>query len=355
MDPLACGLRSQFISSAFASDKPSPYTSLSSLYDFDVLPTTFSRQGSLDEFYTVTTGRSSISIAESVDTTHIDNSNDFSWSSVADVNTPRQTTPTDLSDQQQDARLLKVIKTILAQNTMDTYRNYVDEILAKDLRSMNVQYDNGKICLDVDGFRLRIFAIIRKCLANSTEANIVRIFEAIREKYDVKLVEEFPSVGSITHSNGYCKPCVFANKAVNSCKNGAECNFCHFQHKITRRKSSAKENQDASKSSQNSDNAQNCVYRSPSVLRKCQSVEPARNVIRQPCPLMERSAASMRSDTLGSISIPSISPIRDSRNILGCTQDNENSDDAGIDAMQDALVAKCLEFLELEHQGNFSY
>lgn len=249
-DTLSFETRSELINSAFAHSKPSPYTSLPRMCDFSSFSTPYSKQSStLEEFYSIATGRSSISGADSIETTHDDNINDFSWSNMVDLNTPKQSSH--MYGAEDEIKLLKVIKNIFTQNILDVFRSYVDEIFVKDLKTMIVQYETGKIVLDIDAFRVRVFAIIRKCLASKADANIVRIYEALREKYDVELIEEIPSFGSITHSNGYCKPCVFANKTVNSCKNGTECNFCHFQHKITRRKGAAKENAEMQKQDKN--------------------------------------------------------------------------------------------------------
>eukprot|EP01066_Platyproteum_vivax_P014744 Platyproteum_vivax@DN6592_c0_g1_i4.p1 len=38
------------------------------------------------------------------------------------------------------------------------------------------------------------------------------------------------SVGSIPHTNGTCKPCVFAFHASKPCLNGVNCGFCHYHH-----------------------------------------------------------------------------------------------------------------------------
>jgi hypothetical protein len=36
-----------------------------------------------------------------------------------------------------------------------------------------------------------------------------------------------PSLGSIGHDEGICKPCAFHMKAGMACRNGADCVFCH--------------------------------------------------------------------------------------------------------------------------------
>lgn len=46
-----------------------------------------------------------------------------------------------------------------------------------------------------------------------------------------------PSVGSVLHDEGICKPCVFANKNNKNCRNGEACLFCHYDHKEKRRRS----------------------------------------------------------------------------------------------------------------------
>uniref|UniRef100_A0A6U6NB54 C3H1-type domain-containing protein n=1 Tax=Zooxanthella nutricula TaxID=1333877 RepID=A0A6U6NB54_9DINO len=40
------------------------------------------------------------------------------------------------------------------------------------------------------------------------------------------VANEFPSVGSVGHSAGWCKPCAFIFKE--GCNDGAECKFCHL-------------------------------------------------------------------------------------------------------------------------------
>jgi len=39
-----------------------------------------------------------------------------------------------------------------------------------------------------------------------------------------------PSVGSLQHHQGTCRPCVFA-RTSSGCHNGVHCRFCHFMHK----------------------------------------------------------------------------------------------------------------------------
>src|SRR5699024_11142143 len=45
-----------------------------------------------------------------------------------------------------------------------------------------------------------------------------------------------PSVGSILHDKGICKPCVFAHKNSQVCKNQSACVFCHHLHHHTSRR-----------------------------------------------------------------------------------------------------------------------
>jgi hypothetical protein len=39
-------------------------------------------------------------------------------------------------------------------------------------------------------------------------------------------LEALPSLGSVTHATGNCKPCAFLN--TKGCANGADCTFCHL-------------------------------------------------------------------------------------------------------------------------------
>jgi hypothetical protein len=45
----------------------------------------------------------------------------------------------------------------------------------------------------------------------------------IAEELKVDL-QELPSLGSVGHYRGTCKPCAFGDK----CRNGADCEFCHL-------------------------------------------------------------------------------------------------------------------------------
>lgn len=38
------------------------------------------------------------------------------------------------------------------------------------------------------------------------------------------------SMGSLTHEEGTCKPCVFAFNDLKPCENGWRCAFCHHEH-----------------------------------------------------------------------------------------------------------------------------
>ncbi|CDR94875.1 hypothetical protein, conserved [Babesia bigemina] len=236
---------SDLITRAFVPNKMSPYARVSSHYCCPKTQSMFDDPiGLNDESISLAnSARSAFSSMDSVATTHIENGFSCIWAEQEGVTTPQHLA---LSSQTEDpdVRLLKVIKTLFTQGIVDVFRKYIDEIVKKDVKTMIVQKDTGKIHLDINSIRARVFAVLRKCLIHNTEVNVVHIFEAIREKYTTTLTDDIPSFGSITHSNGYCKPCVFANKAINSCKNGVNCNFCHFKHRITRRKSAAREAQE---------------------------------------------------------------------------------------------------------------
>lgn len=38
------------------------------------------------------------------------------------------------------------------------------------------------------------------------------------------------SIGSLSHAEGTCKPCVFAYNESRPCENGVHCGFCHYLH-----------------------------------------------------------------------------------------------------------------------------
>ncbi|EZG71761.1 hypothetical protein GNI_052250 [Gregarina niphandrodes] len=50
------------------------------------------------------------------------------------------------------------------------------------------------------------------------------------------LPPDCPSVGSLVHTTGLCKPCVFAHKMSRVCLNGINCAFCHYSHAHRRRR-----------------------------------------------------------------------------------------------------------------------
>ncbi|GIX65355.1 uncharacterized protein BcabD6B2_47900 [Babesia caballi] len=240
--------RSNVIARAFAGNKLSPYSDLSALYEFPSIQSCFSGKG--DPYYEDTTmvnsARSTFSSFGSVETVHADNGYNFSWSDTAEINTPRQFAVQTASDDP-DANLIKVIKTIFTQNILVSLRDYTEEIFKKDVTNMELPPDTEKITVGLEDLRARVFHVLRMCIANGTDINIVQVLEAVKERYEVNYDEDIPSLGSLIHGHGYCKPCVFANKAVNSCNNGIKCNFCHFKHRITRRKNVPKDAQDLEK------------------------------------------------------------------------------------------------------------
>eukprot|EP00923_Selenidium_pygospionis_P006415 GHVN01011066.1.p1 GENE.GHVN01011066.1~~GHVN01011066.1.p1 ORF type:complete len:670 (-),score=62.15 GHVN01011066.1:558-2567(-) len=73
---------------------------------------------------------------------------------------------------------------------------------------------------------------------DSEEINIAHILQKILEKRVPDLGNSgLPSIGSVLHDDGICKPCVFANKNNKNCRNGEACLFCHHDHKEKRRRS----------------------------------------------------------------------------------------------------------------------
>eukprot|EP00923_Selenidium_pygospionis_P006417 GHVN01011068.1.p1 GENE.GHVN01011068.1~~GHVN01011068.1.p1 ORF type:complete len:665 (-),score=57.33 GHVN01011068.1:558-2552(-) len=73
---------------------------------------------------------------------------------------------------------------------------------------------------------------------DSEDINIAHILQKILEKRVPDLRNSgLPSIGSVLHDDGICKPCVFANKNNKNCRNGEACLFCHHDHKEKRRRS----------------------------------------------------------------------------------------------------------------------
>jgi hypothetical protein len=55
--------------------------------------------------------------------------------------------------------------------------------------------------------------------ADCTEPRVIRLSEALP-------ADQLPSLGSVGHLNGTCKPCAFFHKR--QCENGLQCPFCHL-------------------------------------------------------------------------------------------------------------------------------
>ncbi|KAK2194393.1 hypothetical protein BdWA1_001481 [Babesia duncani] len=154
------------------------------------------------------------------------------------------------TDTNEDMVLYRLIRSLFARGLLDTLKKYVEEIYNVDLALINSPYnlvndkheailcalDDGTILITLTEFRIRVLKVIKRCLEDSVELNIVQLYTALRDKYQVIKSNEVPSIGSIAHSSGHCKPCVFACKKTNSCKSGFNCNFCHHHHKMVRRK-----------------------------------------------------------------------------------------------------------------------
>ncbi|ORM41525.1 uncharacterized protein BXIN_2443 [Babesia sp. Xinjiang] len=342
---------SDLISRAFGGSKLSPYSDLSSLYEYPKAYSMLEREYvNSNESSMVNTARSTYSSMVSVETTHVDNAYTFAWSDSAEGNTPRQITHSNNVDEQ-DAKLLKVIKTLFTQSMVDVFRKYVDELFKRDSKTMPIQPDTEKINLDIDAMRTRVFAVLRKCLTNNTEINIVHIIETIREKYDTTLIEEIPSFGSITHSNGYCKPCVFANKTVNSCKNGVECNFCHFKHRITRRKNTAKEAQDLVKQ------RKDAAYKEQQTALATASLELHGYLSSH----KNNRQTTQSVDDKDFFNFAAAKFSRSAEDYFNASTANDAKGDSPFsnlasnieakDKLEDALIAKCVEFLEKKYNA----
>ncbi|AFZ81375.1 hypothetical protein BEWA_007840 [Theileria equi strain WA] len=128
------------------------------------------------------------------------------------------------------------LKDLLTQNLVETLRTYVNDIYQIDISNFKMEKSDNRIAITHDELHTRALIVLKKCILSSTEINVVQVYLALREKYIITEHPLLPSIGSSLHSNGYCKPCVFANKKSNYCKSGFNCNFCHYHHKIIRRK-----------------------------------------------------------------------------------------------------------------------
>eukprot|EP00921_Rhytidocystis_pertsovi_P010683 GHVQ01017220.1.p1 GENE.GHVQ01017220.1~~GHVQ01017220.1.p1 ORF type:complete len:1188 (+),score=294.77 GHVQ01017220.1:673-4236(+) len=86
--------------------------------------------------------------------------------------------------------------------------------------------DIGRLTEAVAGLELNVAQVLQRVLEREG-----------REGREV-CVEELgvPSLGSLLHDVGICKPCVFANKNSKVCHNGAMCYFCHHVHKERRKR-----------------------------------------------------------------------------------------------------------------------
>lgn len=92
--------------------------------------------------------------------------------------------------------------------------------------------------------------VIQSLLDASHEIDIIFLYQKVFEKFtlDISMLD-IPSVGSFLHNEGYCKPCVFANKKTKTCENGSMCYFCHYVHKDVRQRVKSKRNKNPSKKS----------------------------------------------------------------------------------------------------------
>uniref|UniRef100_A0A3B0NKK7 C3H1-type domain-containing protein n=1 Tax=Theileria annulata TaxID=5874 RepID=A0A3B0NKK7_THEAN len=128
------------------------------------------------------------------------------------------------------------LKQYFTNSLLVKLKKIVNHIYKNDAAHYSVE--NDYIVLTANEFRDRALFILK--FISSSETNIVHLFLELRNFYKVIENSSLPSVGSVLHSNGYCKPCVFANKKTNYCKTGFGCNFCHYNHKLTKSKGPSK-------------------------------------------------------------------------------------------------------------------
>lgn len=87
--------------------------------------------------------------------------------------------------------------------------------------------------------------VIQSLLDASLDIDIIPLYRKIFEKFTLDISKlDIPSVGSFLHEEGYCKPCVFANKKTKTCQNGPMCLFCHYIHKDVRQRVKSKRRKD---------------------------------------------------------------------------------------------------------------
>lgn len=65
---------------------------------------------------------------------------------------------------------------------------------------------------------------------DETEERVVVPALLPRLELSAKEFALLPSIGSVRHEEGSCKPCVFAHNDKKACENGKQCPFCHFPH-----------------------------------------------------------------------------------------------------------------------------
>merc|ERR1712159_784397 len=70
----------------------------------------------------------------------------------------------------------------------------------------------------------------KPCVFDKPTAVVLSLHSALQEQFDGNFhsenPKEFPSLGSVGHYKGDCKPCAFLH--TRGCASGKECSFCHL-------------------------------------------------------------------------------------------------------------------------------
>ncbi|EAN31878.1 hypothetical protein TpMuguga_04g00526 [Theileria parva strain Muguga] len=144
--------------------------------------------------------------------------------------------PLERVDDMSNVTFFRDLKHYFTNSLIAKLKKLVNHLYKNDVAHYTVH--NDYIVLTTNEFRDRALFILK--YLSSSETNIVHLLGELRNCYKVIETSAIPSIGSILHSNGYCKPCVFANKKTNYCKTGFGCNFCHYNHKLSKSKGTTK-------------------------------------------------------------------------------------------------------------------
>ncbi|UKJ89762.1 hypothetical protein MACJ_003016 [Theileria orientalis] len=189
-----------------------------------------SRSNSLDKFSTYLLSKSELNANH--------NNSSINGTSVKSITSPLSQDHFDtIYRNSSSISFFRDLKDYFAQNLFEKLRKCVSQIYQNDIEHYNITTSD---LITITPEELRDRALLLKRCMSTTDINIVQIYMALRERYNVIETGSVPSVGSLLHVHGFCKPCVFANKKSNYCKSGFGCNFCHFNHKASKSKSNSK-------------------------------------------------------------------------------------------------------------------